>query len=115
MTQRTLLLVTLRVIRSPSYTRLIVRHVDSYYDRAIDSIIDERRILIHTTVSSSSFHRGSNAARAWSHQGGSDLLINDPANQINNSTSVDRVCYRVVARRPSPLSFSGVAFSSAPL
>jgi len=33
-------------------------------------------------------------------QGGSALLINDPANQINNPTSVDRLCYRVAARRP---------------
>lgn len=40
--------------------------------------------------------------------GGSDL-INDHANQINNPTSVDRVCYRVVARRPLLLSFSGTA------
>lgn len=40
-------------------------------------------------------------------QSGLDLLINDPANQINNPTSVDRVCvYRVTARRPVP-SFSG--------
>jgi len=36
-------------------------------------------------------------------QGGSALLINDPANQINNPTSVDRLCYRVAARRPYDL------------
>lgn len=52
--------------------------------------------------------------RHVSLQGGSDLLINDLANQINNPTSVDRVCYRVAARRPSPLSFSGAVHSPPP-
>lgn len=65
-----------------------------------------RRTPIGHRMRSSSFReRGPTTIARVSPQGGLDLLINDPANQINNPTSVDRVCVPSRGQTPIPFFF----------